>query len=57
MIEFGHNHDLLSFRKTIAIWTNDIILNLGAINIMFCAIGFLKYFGILKVRGEYVYIT
>jgi hypothetical protein len=46
--EFGNNYDPTGFRKTIAKWTNDPIHNIRAINILFSAIGYLKYYGVLK---------
>jgi hypothetical protein len=46
--EFGSNHDMTSFRKTIARWSQSPLENLDSIRLLFSAIGYLKNAGVLK---------
>jgi len=53
--EFGSNHDMTSFRKTIARWSQSPLENLDSIRLLFCAIGYLKNAGVIK--HEFFYPT
>jgi len=46
--DFGSNHDMTSFKKTIARWVQSPLENLDSIRLLFSSIGYLKNAGVLK---------